>query len=463
MLTPVSGTGQALPGVIISVLQPFSTLFRHSTWTKAQILLVGAILAPRKRTVTSALRVMGLSDQAGFAKYHHVLSRAVWSPLKLSRVLLILLIEHLAGEDEPLVFGIDETLERRWGSRIRAKGIFRDAVRSTETHLVRASGLRWVSLMWLTHIPFANRTWALPVLTALAPPERYHRRIGRPHKKITDWARQMIFQLHRWLPERTIMVVSDGGYAALELLHSCQSLPEPVIFISRLRLDAALFEPAPPRLPGQIGRPRVKGQRLPSPGQLLDHPDVSWTRLSIPWKDGPDRTLDITSDTAVWYRWGRPPVHIRWVLIRDPHGQMRTQALVCTDTDADPVLIIGWYLRRWRIEVTFQEVRAHLGVETQRQWSDRAIARTTPLLLGLFSWVTLVAGLLQHDNCAPARSCAWYAKCEPTFIDAIALVRRHLWSASAPLSTSPPEPRLCTLKPHDRWSRASCCIRVVGL
>ena len=425
-----------LPDTIISALQPFSTLFRHSTWMKAQLLLVGAILSPRKRTVTSALRAVGLSDEAGFAKYHHVLSRAVWSPLQLSRVLLLLLIRHLAKEDEPLVFGIDETLERRWGSRISAKGIFRDAVRSTGTHMVRASGLRWVSLMWLTHIPWANCTWALPVLTTLAPSESYHQRMGRPHKKITDWARQMIFQLRRWLPDRHIVIVTDRGYAALELLHSCQSLSRPVIFISRLRLDAALFEPAPPRMPGQIGRPRLKGQRLPSPIELLDRPDVSWTRLSLPWKDGPARILEITSDAAVWYRWGRLPVHIRWVLIRDPLGQMRTEALVCTDIDADPVRIIGWYLLRWRIEVTFQEVRAHLGVETQRQWSDRAIARTTPLLLGLFSWVALVARLLQQEKSAPPRSCAWYDKCDPTFIDDIALVRRHLWLASEPLSTS---------------------------
>ena len=394
---------------------------------------------PRKRTVTSALRVMGLSDDAGFAKYHQVLNRAVWSPLQMSRVLLMLLIEHLAQDDEPLVFGIDETLERRRGSHISAKGVFRDAVRSSESHLVRASGLRWVSLMWLTHIPWANRTWALPVMTALAPTESYHQKVGRPHKKITDWARQMIIQLRRWLPDRRIVVVSDRGYAALGLLHSCQSLRQPVTFISGLRLDAALFEPAPPRMPGQIGRPRLKGQRLPSPIELLDNADVSWTRVSVPWKDGPARTLEITSETAVWYRWGRPPVHIRWVLIRDPLCQMRTQALVCTDTEADPLQIVQWFLLRWRIEVTFQEVRAHLGVETQRQWSDKAISRTTPLLLGLFSWVTLAAGLLRQERPVALRSCAWYAKCEPTFIDAIVLVRRHLWFASQTLSTSPSE------------------------
>ena len=226
---------------------------------------------------------MGLSDEAGFAKYHHVLNRAVWSSLQMSRVLLVLLIEHLTQDDEPLVFGIDETLERRRGSRISAKGVFRDAVRSSESHLVRASGLRWVSLMWLAHIPWANRTWALPVMTALAPAESYHQKVGRRHKKITDWARQMIIQLRRWLPDRSIVVVADRGYAALELLHSCQSLRQPVTFISGLRLDAALFEPAPPRMPGQIGRPRLKGQRLPSPIELLDNPDVSWTRVSVPW------------------------------------------------------------------------------------------------------------------------------------------------------------------------------------
>ncbi len=428
-----------LPDAIISVLQPFSTLFRQRTWAKAQLLLVGAVLAPHRRTITSALRVMGLSDDAGFAKYHHVLNRAVWHPLQLSRVLLMLLIEHLAREGEPLVFGIDETLERRRGSRISAKGIFRDAVRSTESHLVRASGLRWVSLMWLTHIPWAHRTWALPVMTALAPAESYHQKVGRRHKKITDWARQMIIQLRRWLPDRHIVVVTDMGYAALELLHSCQSLRQPVTFISRLRLDAALFEPAPLRVPGQIGRPRLKGRRLPSPIELLDNPDVSWSRVSVPWKDGPARTLEITSETAVWYRWGRPPVHIRWVLIRDPLCQMRTQALVCTDTEADPFRIIQWFLLRWRVEVTFQEVRAHLGVETQRQWSDKAISRTTPLLLGMFSWVTLAAGLLREERPIALRSCAWYAKCDPTFIDAIALVRRHLWFASQTLSTSPSE------------------------
>ena len=174
-----------LADTIISLLTPFSTLFHRRTWLKSQLLLVGAILAPGKRTVTSALRVMGLEDDQNFARYHHVLSRAVWQPLQLGRTLLWLLLQHLDQGDGPLVFGIDETLERRRGGRIKAKGIYRDGVRSSGSHFVKASGLRWISLMWLTTIPWAHRTWALPFLTVLAPSERYYRKRGRTPKKLT--------------------------------------------------------------------------------------------------------------------------------------------------------------------------------------------------------------------------------------------------------------------------------------
>ena len=247
------------PDAIVPILQPFSTLFQQRTWQKAQILLVGAILSPRKRTITSALRVMELSDDSSFAKYHHVLNRAVFSPLQLSRVLLLLVVQHLARGDEPLVFGIDETIEQRWGRRISARGIYRDAARSSESHLVKASGLRWISLMWLPTIPWAHRTWSLPVLTALAPSERYHQKIGKPHKKITDWACQMIIRLRRWLPDRRIVVVTDRGYAALDLLHFCQFMTQPVTFITRLRLDAALYEPAPTQTTRSNGTPASQG------------------------------------------------------------------------------------------------------------------------------------------------------------------------------------------------------------
>jgi hypothetical protein len=428
-----------LPTLFIDLLAPFAPVFQSRTWTKVQLLLVGAVLSPGQRTVTAALRVLGLSQETGFAKYHHVLNRARWSPLALSKVLLFLLLRHLDAGQGPLVFGIDETLERRWGHRISARGIYRDGVRSSGSHFVKASGLRWVSLMWLPLIPWAQRVWALPVLTALAPSERYYQNLKRRPKKLTDWARQIILQLRRWLPHRPLVLLGDRSYAVLELLHFCQSLPHPVTFITRLRLDAALYKPAPPRLPGQMGRPRRKGARLPTLQQLLQLPDTSWIKVIVPWYDGSHRLLEIASETAVWYHSGLPSVPILWVLIRDPLEEFQPQALLCTDPQAAPAQVVQWFVLRWQLEVTFQEVRAHLGVETQRQWSDLAIARTTPVLLGLFSWVTLTAHLLQETAPISIRHTAWYPKPLPTFSDAIAQVRQQLWPCSETFCMSPSE------------------------
>ena len=406
-----------MPDAIVPVLNPFATLFRSPTWLKAQILLVGAILAPGQRTVAAALRVMGLSDDRNYARYHQVLNRAVWSPREAARILLLLLLQHLDQGDGPLIFGIDETLERRRGPKIKSLGMYRDAVRSSRSHLVKASGLRWISLMWLGHVPWAGRYWALPVLTVLAPSTRYYQQQGRQHKKLTDWARQMVMQLRRWLPQRPLVLVGDNSYAVLDLLHCCQSLREPVTLIARLRLDAALYAPAPPRQPGQNGRPPLKGARRPPLKTLPGQADVTWASAAVAWYDGTTRTVELTSQTADWYRSGKPPVLIRWVLIRDPQGAFATQALLCTDPAADPTQILEWFVLRWQLDVTFQEVRTHLGVETQRQWSDLAIARTTPVLLGLFSWTTLAAHALQKQHPMIQRRAAWYDKPSPTFVD----------------------------------------------
>ena len=181
--------------------------------------------------------------------------------------------------------------------------------------------------MWLGHVPWAGRYWALPFLTVLAPSERYYRQRGRRHKKLTDWTRQMILQLRRWLPHRPLVLVGDSSYAVLDLLHCCQSLAQPVTLIARLRLDAAFYEPAPPRQPGQNGRPPLKGRRLPALKTLLDLPTVSWATVSAAWYDGTTRTLGLTSQTAVWYRSGKPPVPLRWVLVRDPPRRIHSPGL----------------------------------------------------------------------------------------------------------------------------------------
>ena len=322
--------------------------------------------------------------------------------------------------------------------------------------LHKASGLRWMSLMLLAPVSWAGRVWALPFLTALVPSERSCREQSRRHKPLLDVGRQLALQARRWLRGRDLVLVGDNGFSALLFLDAMRR--SGVTAITRLRLDAALYEPAPPRLPGTVGRPRTKGARLATLARTFTSTDTIWQPLIVPgWYGTGERTIEIASATAVWRHGGLPVVPIRWVLIRDPENRFAPQALLCTDLARDPAQIVAWFVRRWSVEVTFQEARAHLGVETQRQWSDRAIARTTPCLLALFSIVTLLA------TCLPARerrritATAWYVKPQPTFSDALAAVRRAIWREQG-LRTSPRQPdrtkRRLTLPAP--WAYALC-------
>jgi hypothetical protein len=418
---------QTLPSEYTTILSSFARLFSKRIWQHAQLLLIGAILAPGQRTVAAILRIIGLETHPHFQTFHRVLNRARWSSLEASDLLLAWLVKVFAPTG-PIILGLDDTIERRRGAKIQAKGIYRDPVRSSQSHFVKASGLRWLSLMLLTPIPWAKRIWALPFLTALAPSERYYENRVRRHKKLTDWARQMLFQVRRWLPGRQLVVVADAGFAVIELLWHMIQLANPICMITRFRLDAALYEPAPPRKAGQKGRPRKKGARLPTLEKVLEDDNTDWKQVIIPdWYGEGLRKVEIVSATAVWYHNGMPPLPIRWVLIRDPKGRFKPQALLCTDLSVKPEQILKWFILRWRVEVTFHEVRTHLGVETQRQWSHLAIARTTPALLGLFSLVTLLANNHAKRNKFPVRQAAWYTKPLPTFSDALAIVRHELW------------------------------------
>ena len=300
-----------LPPRFAAVILAFAPVFvQQRTWQHAEALLIGAILAPGRRTVTSLLRIVGLSRERCFVNYHRVLNRAVWSSRAASYVLLGLLLDAFATIG-PVVLGLDDTIERRRGKRIAAKGIYRDPVRSSHRHFVKASGLRWLGLMLLVPIPWAGRVWALPFLTALAPSERSCRERERRHKKLTDWGRQLTLQARRWLPGRELVLVADSSFAALEFLAALAR--HGVVCVTRLRLDAALYDPAPPRKPGTVGRPRTKGKRLPTLAAVLADAARPWQRVSVPgWYGEGERVVELCSDTAVWRHCGMPIVPIRW-------------------------------------------------------------------------------------------------------------------------------------------------------
>lgn len=416
-----------LPPEFKEIISVFSNKFQKKIFERASLLLLGTILTQGRRTVCSVLRTLGLKDEKNWTKYHRILYRAKWSSFLCTQSLLGLLVKTFV-KGNTLVIGIDETLERRWGKKIKARGIYRDSVRSSRSHFVKSSGLRWICVMVLVRINWAGRVWALPFLSILAPSERYHKGQGKRHKTVSDWSRQIALLLHRWLPDYKIILIGDGAYSVINLLANTR---EYVTWITHFRLDGGLYDFPPIYGKGEKrpkGRPRIKGEKQPSLAQRLKDKNTLWQLVRFSeWYDEKDKLMEITSGTAIWYRGGKPPVPIRWVLIRDPEGKLDDVALQCTDLNLSPIEIIQHYLKRWSVEVTFEEVRAHLGVETQRQWSDLSILRTTPSLMALFSLITIWAEILNNLGQLTIFKTAWYKKEFATFSDALASVKIRIW------------------------------------
>jgi DDE superfamily endonuclease len=416
----------SLPIAFRSAIGVFAPVFSRPVWQHVKVLLTGAVLAPGQRTVTAILRMMGRSAAPDFQTYHRVLNRAVWSPLTASRLLLRLLVAVCIPRGV-VIFGLDDPIARRRGEQLTAKGIYRDPVRSSHTPVVKASGRRWLAWMVLTPLAWADRVWALPLLTALGPSERFYAQRGRRHQPWTARAWQLRRLVVRWLPGREMVLVAESSCAALELLDKVAPLPRASV-ITRLRLAAVLDAPPPPRAPGTTGRSRLTGKRRPTLEAVLADEQTQWTTLTVDdWYGEGPREVEVTTDTAVWYHTGKPPVAIRWVLIRAPQERCKPQALLSTNLAQTCAQMLAWFVRRWTMAVTWEEARAHLGMETQRPWHDRVMARTTPARLSLDSIMTLHAQLLIEQGMTGVRSPAWYRQTRPTFADAMALVRRQLW------------------------------------
>jgi len=426
-----------VPDSLAALLCVLASAFTRPTFEPVQLLVTGTVLTSGRRTVTAALRAVGLGGERHFTTYHRVLNRAVWSPLRLSRILLQLLVTAFLAPDAPLVLLIDGTLERRWGPKIALKGRYHDAVRSPSGHVVTTAGIHGVCLALLVPSPWGGRAWALPILTVPTRSPALSRQLGKPHRTIPDYAQLLIRLVRRRQPDREFILVGDSAFAVARLGHSCRRLGARLV--SRLLLTAQLDDPIPPQPKGTPGVKPKKGPRQPKLCGRLSDEATDWQTEDLPWYAGQTISMDLTSGVALWHRDGEAPLPIRWVLLHDPSGKRRPCARFCTDPAATMHQIIAWYVSRWQIEVTFEEVRRHLGVETQQQWSTRAIARTTPCRLGLFSLVLLLADRVS-PNGPFIRQAAWYAKSAPTFADLLALVRRQLWvevNSPAALPTAP--------------------------
>jgi len=434
---------------IIQVISVFAAAFSAPTFAKVLTLLPGVILSPGRRTVTAALRMVGLADEKNFSNYHRILNRDHWSPMVLSKLLLGLIIRVFPRDGGTLVLLVDDTLERRDGRKICYKSRFYDAVLSTANKVVTSMGLRWICMSVLVGVPWSKRQWALPFMVILTLAPRTSQTLHKPHRTLVDWACFMIERVRRWQPQSEIFLVGDGSYAAIVLIQRCQRLKKPVRLISRLRLDAVLHDPPSPQPTGKRGPRPKKGERQMSLAHRLVDPATVWEEAILPWYGGFLKKVELASGIALWYHRGNDPVPVRWVLVRATDNSFKPAAFFCSDPGIAPLSILNWFVSRWNIEVTFEELRAHLGFETQRQWSERAIERTTPCLFGIFSLIVISAKTL-YPQSLPIRQAEWYKKDEATFSDVLAVVRRTFWD-NANIRTSSKRNEMLLI-PRTAWS-----------
>lgn len=428
----------SLPTEFLPFLEAFRHLFSVSVWTSVQTLLMGAILCQGNRTVSSALRAVGLENSPKYRNYHNVLSRARWSSLAAAKILLGLLVGLFVAEGF-IMLGIDETLERRSGKKIKAKGWYRDAVASKGNHVAKCLGLEWLCLMLIVPVPWSARYWALPFWSILQPSKKANEAAGRRHKTSIDWTIQALKALRRWQPRRGIILFVDGGFASFDLLEECCRLH--ITLICRLRIDAKLYDFPPEPLQGKRGPKPKKGDLLPSLKTLAKEQTQPWKKTKRPWYQEGEKSISYLSGVALMHKSKHLPIAIQWVLVRI-EGKKNPQAFFSNNVEFDALEILKRYLFRWNVEVTFEEARAHLGVETQRQCSDLAIARTTPCLLGLFSLICCAAISFYRQGELIPKGSAWYKKTEITFSDLMALMRRKTWGNKYFNSENLPEHKL---------------------
>lgn len=420
-----------LPSSIISLLSDFAQIFSKPVEQKFFKLLEAHILSKEVRTVTELLKCLEMRDAKNFSIFHDFFNKNKWSPLEAAKILFNKIISTIP-ENQEIQIAIDTTVERRKGPKIKSLNIQRDAVRSTKSRKVLVPGLLWLVFTVQVKLLGTNKIWALPFLCILMPPEKPlsssknkkdNEKKLRKHKTLNDWASQAAKLIRKWVgKDRQISITADSAFATYILANTC--IDHKINLISRMRLDARTFQFPVVKKNGRIN---LTGPRMPTFNKILLDPSIKWQKKIVDWYKGKKKTIEFITGIALWYGYGIRPVPISWVLIK---GSNDCEATVLFSLDRETAMekTLQLYISRWPIEVTFEELRRHLGMETQRQWSDKAIDRETPCIMGSFSIIVLIALELQKEDIdeIPIQKSAWYAKNQVTFSDMLAYVRKAI-------------------------------------
>jgi hypothetical protein len=413
---------RSVPAEATALLDALRPAFTLPTWRRFLLLMVAALLTTGRRTIANLLRYAGPLGEGHPTSYQRVFSAASWSGLRLACLLAGFVLEHLTTEGRITLVG-DDTVESHPGRQVYGKARHRDPVRSSHSYTAWRYGHKWVVLAVLVRFPFAVRPWALPILVDLyrCPADNQARR--RRHRTPAQLMCRLLRLMLLRFPNRTFLFVGDAGYGTHEVARFVQRHQTRLALVSKLHPDANLFTPPPPY--AGKGRPRVKGTALPKPRQVVEQ-RRRFRRLSVAWYGGGVRQVRTTGGVGHWYKSGRGLASLRWVFVRDQSGTHRDEYFFTTDLTLTPAAVIGAYTGRWNIETTFEELRAYLGLETTRGWCKNTVLRAAPCLFGLYTAVAVLYQTLPHAKRQGGIS--WPGKKETTFSDALAAVRRWLWS-----------------------------------
>lgn len=438
----------SIPSAAARLLLEFRAGFSGPTFHRWTVLVVGAVLTTGRRTVQNVLRGIGSLAAGHPSSYHRVLSRRRWSSWALARTLAELILDRFVPDGVVRLVG-DDTVDEHRGKKVFGKGCHRDAVRSTHSFTAFRWGHKWVVLSILVRVPFARRPWALPVLVALYRSKEWDAKHRRRHKTLPELMRQLLAVFLHWFPTRRVLFAADGGYSTHELASFVHRHRSRLAMVGRFYENANLYEPPPKRRPGP-GRPRVRGAKLPTPKECL--PNARRRRLNVAWYGGGRRDVRVATGTGHWYKGGQGLVPVRWVYVEDLTGTHRPEYFFTTDLEMAPAVVIETYTGRWNIETTFQEARAHLGLETTCGRTEATVLRTAPSLICLYSIVALLYAITPARY-TRAAAVLWVGKGHVTFSDAISALRRWFWleglfstpEVRAPLRELPRRFRQCLL------------------
>jgi len=407
------------------LLDDLSASFRRpQTAQRLVFFFAAAIIVVGDRTISAVIRLLAIIEPINPSTFHRLFSHRRWSSRQLCRVIAQFVIDRFCPEGIIRICG-DETVDGHRGKHVYGKARHRDAVRSSHSHNVYRYGHKWVVVAVLVQFPYTSRPMALPLLVALYRDRKTNQSEGRSHKTPAELMAGLLAMLMHWFPERKFVFAGDNAYGSHAMARFAYRHRTRLTLVSKIVSDANLFEPPPRRRGKVVGRPRVKGKSLPAPCEVVAAKKRG-KKVTVRWYGGGWRNVEVITGIGGWFKSGKGLVPIRWVFVRDLDGTHRDEYFFTTAPSMTPREVIEMYGGRWNIETTFQELRAHLGLETTRGWSRATVLRMAPSLILLYTIVVTFYDTMPESS-SHLRCRSWQGKESITFSDMIISVRHHLW------------------------------------